>query len=173
MRVAVGDAVYLTGVSKGRPAEIAQIEGFESQEENGDIFMDVTWYWRGEALEGVDESIDWHERELFLQTEPEAEEQTVCALELTKCHVRRAEMPLNGELSPHCFFTCRTWDVKAKVVSELPDKEAPAPMETDAPAQAPPPPPATAPAAPATAKAAPARRRNAARGAREYQPPRG
>jgi len=147
LALSVGDPVYLTGARKGRPAEIARIQAFYAGPD-GHIWMRCRWFWRPETIVR-DDNVEWHESELFLDTREEGDENSTCAIELTRVFVSEMADPCNFKDEAHTFFFRRTFDVKEEELSELP-MDAPSPMETDVPDPAA---PAGAPAgAPAPAR---------------------
>ena len=102
-----GDAVYLTGTRKGQPAEIAKIdEMFEDPEKH--IWMRITYFWRPERIRLKDD-VDWHEYELFLNPEPEPEENPSTTIELTPVHVHEARDASAWLNLPNTFFYRRSF----------------------------------------------------------------
>ena len=120
-KVKVGDAVYLTGVRKGAPAEIQLVEELfedarEQSKKKGFIWMQTAAFWRPEKMKIPDE-IAWHAKELFPAMRDG--ETLTCDnspgkfLELTRVHVSRCDDPAKFEDADHTFFYNKSFDPKA------------------------------------------------------------
>ena len=161
LRVAVGDAVYLRGRAKGKPAEIARIDNIFLGKDNS-IYFYNTFFWRPEQLNLRDDE-PWELKELFLYAKAEENPNSVAAIELTP--VRVTECSTEFTDAPHTFFQRRTvlFTKEGRILSPMPAAAAAKaqPMETDAAPEAAP----EAAPAPAPAKA-PRRNANAERDAR-------
>ena len=134
-KVKVGDAVYLTGVRKGAPAEIQLVEELfedarEQSKKKGFIWMQTAAFWRPEKMKIPDE-IAWHAKELFPAMRDG--ETLTCDnspgkfLELTRVHVSRCDDPAKFEDADHTFFYNKSFDPKACALFAL---EAPAAVDT-------------------------------------------
>jgi len=145
MKLCVGDACYLKGQAKGKPAEIVQIVDMFA-DDKGDFWLGVKFFWRPEKLTLPDD-LDWHERELFIQIAKNKEENWAGLIELTPVTITQLHDASDlGDLPAHHYFYRRAFDPDMCDVIELtPPAGAPA-AETAATADA---------AAPEAADAAP------------------
>ena len=147
LRLCKGDAVYLKGKAKGKPAEIALIVDIFA-DDKGWHWLGVKFFWRPEHM-NLPDDLDWHERELFLQVVRNKEENWTALVELVPVVVKELDDP--GEFpdppAPHHFFYRRAFDPKTNELIELappappvtPAQAAQAAMDVDGPATVEPP----------------------------------
>jgi hypothetical protein len=135
-RIAVGDVVYLTGVAKGKPAEIQLVtdlfeDARESSKNLGKIWMGSTAFWRPERLK-IPDKMDWHLKELFIaQREGEllsVDNDPSKFLELTRVRADRvlsASLPADiEEFGDHQYFYRTGFDPKTGVTEAASGGEA-------------------------------------------------
>lgn len=122
LSLAVGDYAYLSNDRKGRPAEIALIDAFY-ENTKGEIWMLCTFLWRPERIYVPDE-LEWHERELYIETGVPPDENSVAAIELTRVTiVLTASHHTVMTDAPHTFFARRHYNVKAQEFNMIPGLE--------------------------------------------------
>ena len=119
LELKVGDAAYLTGVRKGQPAEIVQIVNIFQSPEEEDMWLAVKFFWRPERLQ-LPEDVEWQEKELFLQSDRDEEEQWVGTCELQSVSVTLLHDPAELVDAPHNFFYRRTIDIKNGELADAP-----------------------------------------------------
>jgi len=136
-RVAVGDAVYLTGQAKGKPAELQLVnemfeDGREGSKKKGKIWLASTAFWRPERLKIPEGTIDWELDELFVAKRQGeflmVDNDPAAFVELVRVNatVRATPIPAD-EKEPHKYFYRLGFDPKTGIteaVAEGAEQEA-------------------------------------------------
>jgi len=121
-KVKVGDVAYLTGISKGKPAEVVQIIDICEKPGKETAWLGVKFFWRPERMK-LSDDIEWHQRELFLQTERHKKEMWCGTVELVPLTIIELHdvSKLPEPPPPHTFFYRREYDGKQLLDLEPPN----------------------------------------------------